>query len=97
MAVRFVVDEDLPEAVAAFLRQMGYWAEHVRSVSLRGASDQEVFQNAQTREAVFVTADKEFSDIRRFPFFREALNIAADLCDESKLQRVLEQLLEVSR
>lgn len=67
MAWRFVVDEDLPEAVTVMLKQMGYWAEHIRQISLRGASDQEVFQYAQSQNAMLITADKGFGDVRRFP------------------------------
>lgn len=66
MAWRFVVDEDLPDAVAVMLMRMGYWAKHVRWVGLSGASDQEVFNYAQSCEAVLITADKGFSDIRHF-------------------------------
>jgi predicted nuclease of predicted toxin-antitoxin system len=67
MAQRFIVDEDLPEAVAVMLAGMGYWAKHVRRISLRGASDQTVFQHAQNQKATLITADKGFGDIRRFP------------------------------
>lgn len=67
MAWKFVVDEDLPEATAAMLKRMGYWAKHIRQISLRGASDQEVFQYAQNQNAVLITADKGFGDVRRFP------------------------------
>lgn len=52
------MDEDLPEAVTLMLKQMGYQAEHIRQISLRGASDQEVFQYAQSQKAVLITADK---------------------------------------
>lgn len=67
MAQRFIVDEDLPEAVAVELNKMGYWAKHVRQINLRGASDQKVFQYAQSQGATLITADKGFGDIRRFP------------------------------
>jgi len=67
MNFRFIVDEDLPIALAEMLKQKGHWAEHVSQAKLRGADDLTVFKYAQLRKATLVTADKGFSDIRRFP------------------------------
>ena len=64
---RFVVDESMPRSTASELRQVGYWAEDVRDVSLRGADDDCVFQHAQAQRSTLVTADLDFADIRRFP------------------------------
>ncbi|MFA0730868.1 MAG: hypothetical protein LKKZDAJK_001398 [Candidatus Fervidibacter sp.] len=65
--VRFVVDESMPRSTALELRRLGYWAEDVRDVGLRGADDERVFQYAQAQQATLVTAGLDFADIRRFP------------------------------
>jgi predicted nuclease of predicted toxin-antitoxin system len=67
MKFRFIVDEDLPVALAEMLKRKGHWAEHVCQTGLRGADDLTVFKYAQIQKATLVTADKGFSDIRRFP------------------------------
>jgi predicted nuclease of predicted toxin-antitoxin system len=64
---RFVVDEDLPRSTADELRKAGHEAIDVRDAGLRGHSDDDVFVFAQNRSAAIVTADKDFTDIRRFP------------------------------
>ncbi|GBC97831.1 hypothetical protein HRbin17_00326 [bacterium HR17] len=64
---RFIVDESMPRSTVLELRRVGYWAEDVREVSLRGADDDTVFHYAQTQQATLVTADRDFEDIRRFP------------------------------
>jgi len=67
MKFRFIVDEDLPIALAEMLKRKGHWAEHVCHAGLRGADDLTVFKHAQLQKAILITADKGFSDIRRFP------------------------------
>ncbi len=64
---RFVVDENLPQALASWLRSQGFWAEHIAQASLRGAPDDRVFRYAQQQGAILVTRDKGFGDRRRFP------------------------------
>ncbi len=67
MKWRFLVDEDMPRSTAAMLREAGHYAEDVRDVGLRGCSDQEVFDYAQSQGAILVTADKGFANVLRFP------------------------------
>ena len=64
---KFVVDESMPRSTARELRRLGYWAEDVRDVSLKGSDDDTVFSYAQAQQATLVTADRDFEDIRRFP------------------------------
>jgi predicted nuclease of predicted toxin-antitoxin system len=64
---RFFVDESLPNTVVKALRGAGYQAESVREISLQGADDDTMFNEAQKRHAVLVTGDEDFTDVRRFP------------------------------
>jgi predicted nuclease of predicted toxin-antitoxin system len=49
------------------LRAAGFEAKDVRDVGLRGHSDQEVFEAAQSRRLILLTADLDFSNTLRFP------------------------------
>ena len=40
--MKFLVDEDLPRSVAPLIRELGYDADDVRDVGLRGAPDSEI-------------------------------------------------------
>jgi predicted nuclease of predicted toxin-antitoxin system len=64
---RFLVDEDLPRSTARALEAAGYEALDVRDVGLRGKTDQQVFEYAQSLGAVLVSADKGFGNLLAFP------------------------------
>ena len=64
---RFLVDEDMPRSTAAMLRGLGFIADDVRDVGLRGRNDASVFAFAQSVNAVIVTADVGFGNVLRFP------------------------------
>lgn len=63
----FLIDENLPGEIAARLRTQGDLAEHVYEAGLRGAPDAEIFQYAQKRSQVIVTADLGLGNILRYP------------------------------
>jgi len=62
---RFVIDEPLPRSAANAIREAGHEAIDIRDIGLRGASDDEIWNYARQHEAVLVTADVEFADMRR--------------------------------
>ena len=47
--MRFLVDNQLPAALAAWLRQQGHEAEHVLDFQLAQAKDNPIWQHAQAR------------------------------------------------
>ena len=61
------IDEDLPRAVAALVRQVGHDVLTVRDQGLGAASDARVWERVQSEERMLVTADKGFADIRHHP------------------------------
>lgn len=61
------VDEDLPAAVAAHLRGMGYEASTVTEQGMVGWIDPRLWQAVQTARQFLITADKGFGDIRQYP------------------------------
>lgn len=60
---RFLVDENLPRSLVADLEQQGYVAEHVYDLQMGGAKDPAVYAYAQTKKAILLTGDKDFSNV----------------------------------
>jgi predicted nuclease of predicted toxin-antitoxin system len=58
--VRFLVDQQLPSALAVWLRSQGQLAEHVRDIGLRDATDAEIWEAALQTGAVIVSKDEDF-------------------------------------
>ena len=64
--LRFVLDENVPLAVAGWLRgRRPEWEVfHVLEVGLQGSTDPEIFQWAQANRCIIVTFDRDFADRR---------------------------------
>jgi predicted nuclease of predicted toxin-antitoxin system len=60
----FLIDAQLPPSLAEALRQAGRQAVHVVDLGLLAATDQQIWDEAISRSAVFVTKDRDFP-IRR--------------------------------
>ncbi len=58
--MRFLVDAQLPPALAQFLKDSGQEAEHVYKVGLIKATDEAIWREAVKRSAVIVTKDEDF-------------------------------------
>jgi predicted nuclease of predicted toxin-antitoxin system len=59
--VRFLVDAQLPPALARWIEAQGETAAHVADLGLVPSSDDEVRQAAIARGAVIVTKDEDFA------------------------------------
>ena len=62
--MRFVVDAQLPPALAGWLRDRGHEAEHVMDVGLLAATDAAIAQYAEDNGAMLVTKDEDFAALR---------------------------------
>jgi predicted nuclease of predicted toxin-antitoxin system len=62
--MRFLVDAQLPPALAGWLREREHEAEHVEDVGLLAATDAAIASHAETNGAVLVTKDEDFSALR---------------------------------
>jgi len=60
--VRFLVDNQLPAALAVWLRAQGHEAEHVLHVQLAQAKDSPIWHYADGVNAVIVTKDEDFAE-----------------------------------
>ena len=58
--MRFLVDQQLPPALAEWLRANGLDAIHVREIGLKSASDHDIWSTASEDSAVVVTKDQDF-------------------------------------
>lgn len=63
--MRFLVDAQLPPALADRLREAGHEAEHVNLIGLGPASDRRIWTHARSKGAVIVTKDQDFADLTR--------------------------------
>ena len=60
--MRFVVDTQLPRALAGWLRARSHEAEHVLEIGLAQAKDSTIWLHAQTHAATVVTKDEDFAE-----------------------------------
>ena len=58
----FLVDAQLPLALARWLSQQGHTAQHVDDIGLREADDQEIWNQALSTGAIVVTKDEDFAE-----------------------------------
>lgn len=62
--MRFLVDAQLPSALARWLAAEGYQAEHVSDCGLENARDTKIWLYAQDKDAVIITKDEDFALMR---------------------------------
>jgi predicted nuclease of predicted toxin-antitoxin system len=62
--VRFLIDAQLPPALARWLADRGHTAEHVLDLGTAGADDREVWAPALQVGAVIITKDEDFAERR---------------------------------
>jgi predicted nuclease of predicted toxin-antitoxin system len=60
----FLVDAQLPPALAEAMRRAGYDAAHVAEFGMANAIDAAIWNEAIARSAVLVTKDRDFSLLR---------------------------------
>ena len=58
--MKFLIDAQLPPALATWLQQAGHEAAHVRDVGLREAEDAAIWDHAMQTGAVLITKDEDF-------------------------------------
>ena len=59
--MRFLVDAQLPPALARMLVDAGHVAEHVGDVGLRDANDTAIWRHALATGATVITKDEDFA------------------------------------
>ena len=59
--MKFLVDAQLPPALAGWLREAGHEAVHVEDLGLREANDSAIWKHALENGATIVTKDEDFA------------------------------------
>ncbi len=59
--MRFLVDAQLPPALARYLATGGHEAEHVADIGLGGAKDQAIWEYAARVGGVIISKDEDFA------------------------------------
>lgn len=62
--MRFLVDAQLPPALARWLAAKGQEAEHVGDIGMQAASDAAIWSHALAHAAIVVTKDEDFAQRR---------------------------------
>ena len=62
--MRFLVDANLPPALARWISEQGYDCEHVSDLGLANAKDQEIWVYARANNAIIVSKDEDFVLLR---------------------------------
>jgi predicted nuclease of predicted toxin-antitoxin system len=65
--VRFLIDANLPRALAERASNLGHDVQFARDVGLGTAPDSEIAARAQKTGATIVTRDLDFADVRQYP------------------------------
>lgn len=58
--MKFLIDNQLPPALAQYLRKRGFDCEHVLNVGLAEALDIEICRYAEAQERIIVSKDEDF-------------------------------------
>jgi predicted nuclease of predicted toxin-antitoxin system len=58
--VKFLVDANLPPALARWLESEGHAAQHVSDLGMERSTDREIWARARELEACVVTKDEDF-------------------------------------
>jgi hypothetical protein len=64
---KFLADENIPSAVARFLREKGFDVKEVVGEGNAGASDDAVMALARKEERILLTSDKHFANTLTYP------------------------------
>lgn len=67
MKLKVLIDEDLHRSIKEIFQKLEFTVFDVRDVGLRGRSDQAIFNWAQKKNAIIVSADLDFANEVDFP------------------------------
>lgn len=65
--MRFLLDANMPRLAIGALAKLGHHVEFAKDIGLSNDFDQVIAAHAQTTQAVLVTRDLDFADVRNYP------------------------------
>jgi predicted nuclease of predicted toxin-antitoxin system len=63
--MRFIIDDQLPVALARWIGTRGYTATHVADAGLTGRTDAEIWAFASKIDGIIVSMDEDFFDLQQ--------------------------------
>jgi len=58
--IRFLVDAQLPPALARWIGSRGYTSEHVHDIASESASDRQIWKYTRSVNAAIISKDEDF-------------------------------------
>ncbi|BAU14640.1 hypothetical protein LEP3755_51910 [Leptolyngbya sp. NIES-3755] len=93
--MNFLVDENMPRNLAAAIVELGFSAEDVRDIGLRGRPDTEVMEAATKNDAIIITRDRGLADPRGWSEDFTAGAIFVNLPSDTPAKTVNDKVLDL--
>ncbi|MFQ6121416.1 MAG: DUF5615 family PIN-like protein [Methanosarcinales archaeon] len=95
MSIKLLIDENISPLVAEGLRDLRYDAIHVKEVSLKGHTDEEIMAFAKREGRTLLTLDIDFADIRKYPIGTHSgvIRLKLKFAPSKKILKCLRSLL----
>jgi len=65
--MRFFLDANMPRSAVSAVTKLGHQVEFARDIGMANAPDEAIAARARETQAVIVTRDMDFADVRRYP------------------------------
>lgn len=65
--MKFLIDHQLPPALAEFLRGLGHDSRHVRELGLKSDDDLAIWKFAAANDLILISKDQDFFDLASRP------------------------------
>jgi predicted nuclease of predicted toxin-antitoxin system len=91
--MRFLVDDQLPVALARFIASAGHSAEHVSDAGLTGQPDPIIWAHARTSGAVIISKDFDF--VRLQSLEPEGPSVVWLRMGNTRKKQLLERMLKI--
>jgi predicted nuclease of predicted toxin-antitoxin system len=83
--VRFLLDQQLPRRLAAWITTQGHEAVTIRELGMERAEDRGIWREAAARQAVIITKDEDFSVILRASPGPQVIWVRLGNCSNNRL------------
>jgi predicted nuclease of predicted toxin-antitoxin system len=92
--MRFLVDDQLPPALASWLVAKGHEAQHLKDIGLTGATDRIVWERARVDRTTVITKDEDFINLQRQVPGPAVVWVTMGNCSKSELIQRMEMALD---
>jgi predicted nuclease of predicted toxin-antitoxin system len=93
--LNFLVDENMPRSLAPQIAVLGFNVQDVRDIGLKGHPDEEVMEAAIASDAIIITRDRGFANVKSWHENFTAGVIFINLPDDIPASAVNAKVLEL--